>query len=233
MSRGELRHGEYHQNRGVWIRLATAFRDHSRPALFLDRDGVIVEERNYLREPESVMLIESAAETIRYANREGVPVVIVTNQAGIGRGYYDWHAFEAVDREISRRLNEREAKIDAVLACPFHPEGKNPWRHQEHPARKPRPGMLFAAAELLNLRLSESWIVGDHSTDIEAGRAAGLFGGLHVLTGHGLRERAIVTGLSMAGFQLLLGSSIADAQPLIASLARIGSSSEGTPDFSK
>ena len=123
-------------------------------------------------------------------------MVLITNQAGIGRGYYGWAEFQAVQERITADLAARGATFDMVLACPFPAAGQPPYRHPAHPCRKPRPGMILRAAEALGLDLAGSWIVGDRATDLEAGRAAGLAGGVHVLTGHGAGERGAADTLN-------------------------------------
>jgi D-glycero-D-manno-heptose 1,7-bisphosphate phosphatase len=187
-----------------------------RPALFLDRDGVIIEDPGYLCRAQDLQIIEGAAHLIALANRRGIPVVEITNQAGIGRGYYGWNDFVAVEEALAHLLAHEHAAVDAVLACPYHHEGIAPWEHPEHPARKPRPGMLFAAERLLHLDLRRSWIVGDRLTDLQAGYYAGLRGGLHVLTGAGRDDRPAVTQWSPENFELRLGDSIRDAEALLA-----------------
>lgn len=154
------------------------------PALFLDRDGVIVEEVNYLHRIEDVRLTTGAADKIAAINRLGVAVVMVTNQAGVGRGYYGWDDFRAVQDEIHRRLAAAGAHVDAVYACGYHRQAKPPL-DADHAWRKPNPGMLLAAASDLGVDLARSWIVGDRAADLEAGRAAGLPGGALVATGYG------------------------------------------------
>jgi D-glycero-D-manno-heptose 1,7-bisphosphate phosphatase len=186
-----------------------------RPALFLDRDGVVVEDPGYLACPAGLKLIPGAAGLIALANRRQIAVVQVTNQAGIGRGYYGWSEFTEVEAALADALAREGAAIDAAFACPYHRDGVPPWAHPDHPARKPRPGMLFAAGRLLNLDLKRSWIVGDRLADLQAGYAAGLRGGLHVLTGIGASERAAVTQWTPENFDLRLGNSIADAEALI------------------
>jgi len=188
-----------------------------RPALFLDRDGVIIEDPGYLCRAQDMQLIPGAACLIALANRQGIPVVEITNQAGIGRGYYGWDDFVAVEQALTDLLAREDAAVDAVLACPYHHEGIDPWSHPAHPARKPRPGMLLAAQSLLHLDLGYSWIVGDRLTDLQAGHHAGLRGGLHVLTGVGRDERPAVAEWSPANFELRFGDSIRDAEGLIAS----------------
>ncbi|MHA1598575.1 MAG: D-glycero-alpha-D-manno-heptose-1,7-bisphosphate 7-phosphatase [Alphaproteobacteria bacterium] len=188
-----------------------------RPALFLDRDGAVVVEAHYLHEVDKVQLIDGAADTIVTANGLNIPVVFVTNQAGVGYGYFGWDAFLDVQRRILSDLAASGAFIDGVYACPFHEKGQPPYDHADHPARKPNPGMLLSAARALNIDLEKSWIVGDRSGDIEAGLNAGIRGGVHVLTGHGARdgERDQALAFNSDRFQALSADSIADVPGLI------------------
>ena len=167
------------------------------PALFLDRDGVIVEERLYLSDPRDVELLPGITKLIRAARVLGMPVVEVTNQAGIAHGYFTWADFVRVENELTKVLGEQGVAIDAVFACPYHPDGQPPYGQPHHPWRKPNPGMLLEAARLLNLDLKQSIFVGDKATDLEAARAAGLALGIHMLTGHGrtheINSRALTT----------------------------------------
>ncbi len=156
-----------------------------RPGLFLDRDGVVVEEVIYLHKPDEVALIPGAARIIAAANAAGVPVVLVTNQSGVGRGYYTWADFRATQTRVEQELAGEGARLDMVVACPFTPGGEGPYRHPDHLDRKPNPGMLLRGQRCLGLDLSRSWIVGDRGLDIQAGRRAGLAGGVHVATGFG------------------------------------------------
>ncbi|HEY7387415.1 MAG TPA: HAD family hydrolase [Bryobacteraceae bacterium] len=209
-------HGCFDEALGIWICAATTAAAEPRPALFLDRDGVIVEDPGYLCRPGDLQMISGAAAVIASANRRGIPVVEVTNQAGIGRGYYTWKEFVAVEERLAQILADSSASVDAILACPYHRDGVPPWTHPAHPARKPGPGMLFAAEKLLNLDLRGSWIVGDKLSDLEAGYQAGLRGGLHVLTGTGVRHRPAVVQWKPEKFDLRLGESIRDAEGLLA-----------------
>jgi D-glycero-D-manno-heptose 1,7-bisphosphate phosphatase len=154
---------------------------HPLPAVFLDRDGVIVQETGYLHRPEDVQFIPEAAQAIRSLNIAGIPVVVVTNQAGIGRGYYEWADFHAVQNEIASQLNAVGAQIDGVWACGHHPA---------HPFRKPEPGMLLDAAAAMRIDLEHSWLVGDKISDIEAAVRAGLAGAALVRTGYGREHEA-------------------------------------------
>lgn len=212
--------GYYDSVLGMWIRVSMSRLAEPRAALFLDRDGVIVEETDYLCRAADTRLIPGAAQVIAAANAVSIPVIELTNQAGIGRGYYGWNDFLEVEGEIARQLALEGAHIDATYACPFHSTGKDPYRHEAHPARKPQPGMLLEAGRGLNLDLARSWIVGDHASDMLAGANAGLTGGIHVLTGHGAEERAKV--LARDTFKLELADSILDVHPLLASLTVIG-----------
>ena len=197
---------------GIWNQvLKPAKRADLRPALFLDRDGCVVEEVHYLHRPEETRLIPGAAEVIGLANRRGFPVIMITNQSGIGRGYFGWSEFGAVQTTLFEQLAATGAWFDAIFACPHHAEGAAPYGHPDHPARKPNPGMLLRAADQLPIDLSKSWVVGDRCSDLEAGRNAGLKGGMHVLTGFGPTERDMAKTAGRPQFQALLADSIADA----------------------
>lgn len=207
--------GRFYEDIGVWARLPAAVPPSPRAALFLDRDGVILEDAGYLCSPADIALLSGVAEIIASANRRGVPVIEVTNQSGIGRGYYGWEQFLEVEAAVAGELAQGGAVIDAMFACPYHREGIAPWAHPAHPARKPRPGMLLAARRFLNIDLENSWIVGDRLGDLAAGHNAGLRGGLHVLTGHGAKDRQAVVEWRPAAFDVRTGDSIRDAAPLI------------------
>ena len=204
----------------------------SGPALFLDRDGVIVEEAGHLRRPEEVRLIAGAAEVIGAANRAGVAVVVISNQSGIGRGLFGWPDFAAVQQRMVRDLASRGAFIDAVLACPYHPEARPPYRHPDHPARKPNAGMIFAATRLLPLDLSASWIIGDRANDLAAGRKAGLAGGMLVLSGLAATELEASQPFATASFRVFAGHSTWAALstiPLLGGSLPLGAQADGTP----
>jgi len=185
------------------------------PALFLDRDGVVVEEVHFLHRPEDVRLLPGAGETIRRANAAGVHAVLVTNQSGIGRGRYGWDDFAAVQARLQDELAVKGARLDAVLACPFHPDATPPYRHADHPARKPNPGMLLRAADLLQIELARSWIVGDRDVDVAAGKAAGLAGAVHVATGYGAEHRDRSLALAGPDFEVLPAAGIAEVAGLV------------------
>lgn len=184
-----------------------------RPALFLDRDGVIVELIDYLHRPEDVRLIAGAGAAIAEFNRAGVPVIVVTNQAGIGRGYYDWADFVRTEREITRQLAVTGARGDAVIACPFHAEAVGSYVHPDHPCRKPNPGMFLLGRDRLTLDLGASWLVGDNLSDVDAAARAGLAGVVHVLTGHGARYLPDVRARLAAGQRVEIADSLSEVAP--------------------
>jgi D-glycero-D-manno-heptose 1,7-bisphosphate phosphatase len=182
-----------------------------RPALFLDRDGTVIEENRYLFRVDDMIIIPGAAEVIATANQRNVAVVIVTNQSGIGQGYYDWAAFNRVQEAILASLAKSGAEIDAVYACAHHPQAKGSLAHPDHPARKPNPGMLLQAASDLALDLKSSWLIGDKADDIQAAKRAGIAGAFQVATGYGNDERQRAATLASPAFEVRFGRSIADA----------------------
>ena len=187
-----------------------------RGALFLARDGVIVEEVNYLCRIEDVRLLPGAAETIRAANKAGVPVVVVTNQSGVARGRFGWPEFEAVQARMTALLAAEGARLDAVFACGYHETGRGGLGAPDHGWRKPNPGMLLAAAERTGVVLSRSLIVGDRAADLAAGRSAGLRFGVHVATGHGdAQERGAAQDLARDDFEVRLVSGLGEVAHMI------------------
>ena len=157
-----------------------------RPAVFLDRDGTLNEEVDYLSDPDLLALIPGAAAALARLNAKGIPVVVVTNQSGIGRGKYSWQDFASVMSRMESLLALEHARIDAVYASAHHEKGLGEYAVADHPERKPNPGMLLRAAEEHGLDLTRSWMVGDKDIDLEAGRRAGCRVAL-VRTGYGSR----------------------------------------------
>ena len=144
-----------------------------RAAVFLDRDGTLVEEVPYLHDPGRVMLLPGAAALGGLA-AAGYALVVVTNQAGVARGLYDEAAVVAVHRRLAELLAGVGVRLDAVLHCPHHPEGTVPGYARACRCRKPGPGMLEAAAGRLGLDLAASWLIGNHPADVGAAQAAGV-----------------------------------------------------------
>ncbi len=145
-----------------------------RPALFLDRDGVINREIGYLYRREEVQWVEGIFALSRAAVDMGYRLVVVTNQAGIARGFYTTEDFLFLMDWMREQFAAQGAPLAAVYHCPYHPEhGLGEWR-REHEDRKPGPGMLLHAAQDLHLDLRRSVMVGDRCSDIEAAQAAGV-----------------------------------------------------------
>tara|TARA_R110000868_G_scaffold39376_1_gene137067 strand:+ start:27173 stop:27796 length:624 start_codon:yes stop_codon:yes gene_type:complete len=190
---------------GLWCDIRTAGFGEKVPALFLDRDGTLIELVDYLSDPADVRLIAAVVDEVRHANRAGSAVVIVTNQSGVGRGYYDWAAFEAVQNRLDELLAEHGAVVDAVYACGHPPPAAG--GPEQSAFRKPSPGMLLRAGDDLGLDLAESRIIGDAATDLAAGKAAGLCCGDLVATGYGLRDGEAALALAGDGFQVHLTES--------------------------
>jgi D-glycero-D-manno-heptose 1,7-bisphosphate phosphatase len=145
----------------------------ARPAVFLDRDGTLVEEVPYLHDPERVVLLPGVG-ALAAAAAAGYALVVVTNQAGVARGLYDEAAVDAVHRRLGELLAGVGVRLDAALHCPHHPRGTVPGYARACRCRKPGPGMLEAAAERLDLDLPASFLVGNHPTDVGAAVAAGV-----------------------------------------------------------
>ena len=144
-----------------------------RAAVFLDRDGTLNEEVNYLYDPDDLKLIPGAGEAVARLNGAGLPVIVVSNQSGIGRGYFGWEDFHAVSERMEALLAELGACLEATYASPHHEKGLGDYAVADHPERKPNPGMLQRAAEEHGLDLSRSWMVGDKTIDVQAGQRAG------------------------------------------------------------
>ena len=152
-----------------------------KPCLFLDRDGVIIEDCHYIKDPEKVKLCPGIIQLIEIANKLEWYVVVITNQSGIHRGLISWDQYRTINSKMIKLLG-KNALISAIYANGSNPKsGINSWR-------KPSPLMLLDAAETLNINLKESIIIGDRLSDLVAGKQAGLRKLCHVFTGHGESE---------------------------------------------
>lgn len=160
---------------GLWVeRVGVQVFARGVPALFLDRDGTINVDTDYPSDPAGIVLRPQILPAIAAANRIGIPVVVVTNQSGIARGYFGWSTFAAVNGRVLDLLRAHGVFVDLVLACAYHDAGTGPLGIADHPMRKPNPGMLIEAAKRLDLDLPHSLIVGDKLADMQAGQRAGL-----------------------------------------------------------
>jgi D-glycero-D-manno-heptose 1,7-bisphosphate phosphatase len=157
------------------------------PAVFIDRDGTLTEEVGYVNHPDRLRLLPRSAEAIRRLNAAGVAAVVVTNQAGIARGYFSEEVFQAVNASLVAQLLAAGARLNGIYACLHHPtEGEPPYRARCD-CRKPLPGLLTRAAAELDLDLDGSVMVGDKASDLVPGRTVGARTVL-VLTGYGRGE---------------------------------------------
>ena len=144
-----------------------------RKAVFLDRDGTIIEDVGYLGECSKVRFLPRVSEAIKLLNERGFKVIIVTNQAGVARGYFTEETLKEINGYIQSFLSKQGALIDRIYYCPHHVEGIIDEYSKECHWRKPNPGMLEEAASEFEIDLGESFIIGDKMTDIEAGCRAG------------------------------------------------------------
>jgi D-glycero-D-manno-heptose 1,7-bisphosphate phosphatase len=164
-----------------------------RPAVFLDRDGTILVEKNYLADPDEVELIPGAMDGLRRLRDAGFTLVVVTNQSGIARGLYDEADYHAVDARMRALLADADIAIAASYHCPHHPDFSGPCD-----CRKPGLELFQRAIRDLGLDPSRSWLVGDRLRDVEPARALGARGVL-VRTGYGAEEASLApAGLPVA-----------------------------------
>jgi D-sedoheptulose 7-phosphate isomerase/D-glycero-D-manno-heptose 1,7-bisphosphate phosphatase len=145
----------------------------ARPGILLDRDGTIIVDHGYVGSIDRVEFIEGAPEAIARFNRAGIPVAVVTNQAGVARGLYGIDDVARVHQHIAKRLAGHGARVDLFAYCPYHPAGLVEAFARTSEDRKPRPGMAKAAEAALNLDLAASWVVGDRPEDIGLAEAVG------------------------------------------------------------
>ncbi len=145
-----------------------------RPALFLDRDGVVNEEINYLHKIEDVRWCDGIFDLCRTAKAKGYALVVITNQAGIGRGYYTEADFHTLMNWMKAEFIKQNCPLDGVYFCPHHPEKGQGNYKRDCDCRKPKPGMILQAAKELDIDLSQSLMVGDKQSDLQAAKAAGI-----------------------------------------------------------
>ena len=161
----------------------------TKPAVFLDRDGTLLEEAGYLDRLERLVFFPYTIDAVRLLNRAGFTVVVVTNQAGIARGIFKESFVAEAHRHVADRLAAGGARVDGFYYCPHHPEAVVEEFRRDCDCRKPKPGMLTRAAADLDLALDRSFVVGDRWHDLEAGQQVGART-LLVRTGYGRTEEA-------------------------------------------
>ena len=156
----------------------------NRIGVFIDRDGTLIEEMDYVRTPDDVHLIHDAAPAIRKLNENGFITNVISNQSGIARGFLTEADLAPIHDRLERDLQQNEAHIDRIYYCPHHPVfGIDPY-NVECECRKPKPGMLIQARKEFGIDLARSFVIGDKVADIQAGAAVGA-NTILVLTGYG------------------------------------------------
>lgn len=192
-----------------------------RPAIFFDRDGTLNEEVGYAGRPEQFHIFAYAAAAVRAVNEAGWAAVLVTNQAGVARGYYAEAAIHELHTILRANLAAGGAHLDAVYYCPHHPEGVVAGYAGVCTCRKPAPGMLRQAERELDLDLTRSWVIGDRYHDVDLAHAVGARAVL-VRTGYGetqllekpdLRPDYIADDALSACWWVLTGGHVADNPP--------------------
>ena len=156
-------------------------------AVFLDRDGTLNEEAGYLNHVDRMKLIDGAAEAVRLLNRHGLKTVVVSNQAGVARGYFPEELLPHLHDRLRALLKEQGAELDAIYYCPHHPDVGDPPYRQDCDCRKPGLGMIRRAEKELSVDARCSYMVGDKISDVEFGKKAGCKSIL-LLTGYGKGE---------------------------------------------
>ncbi len=158
-----------------------------RPAVFIDRDGTISEEVGYINHPSRFRVFPYAARAIKLLNDQGWLAVVITNQAGVARGYFSESMIETIHDNLRQSLRDEGARVDAIYYCAHHPTVGEPPYRQECDCRKPKPGLVTRATNDLDIALEQSWMIGDRYGDIELARNAGVRSAL-VLSGYGRGE---------------------------------------------
>jgi len=160
---------------------------HSTSAVFLDRDGTINEQMGYINHISRFQLLPGAAAAIRKLNEAEIPVIVVTNQSGLARGYFPEELLVAVHKKMHHLLADEGAHVDGIYICPHHPEAKELRYRKNCCCRKPKTGLLEQAARELRLDLKASYMVGDRWSDLRCGVKAGTTSIL-VMSGYGRGE---------------------------------------------
>jgi D-glycero-D-manno-heptose 1,7-bisphosphate phosphatase len=165
---------------GLWAEVRCERPAPAVPILFVDRDGVLIEDRGYVGSAQETRVYPDAPDAVARARALGYRVAIVTNQSGIARGLYDWAGFAAVQAAIDAALARAGTAVDAVFACAYHGKGHAPYDVADHSWRKPNPGMILEGLRRLNGIAGRSVMVGDKPGDVAAARAAGLGSAVYV-----------------------------------------------------
>jgi len=158
-----------------------------RRSVFIDRDGTISEEVGYINHPSRFRVFPYAAAAIKHLNDNGWLAIVITNQAGVARGYFSEDMIQTVHAEMTKELERGNARLDGVYYCAHHPSVGDPPYRFDCDCRKPKPGLVSRAARDLDIDLAGSWMVGDRYSDVELARNAGVKS-MFVLSGYGRGE---------------------------------------------
>lgn len=161
-------------------------------AVFIDRDGVINEERNYVHRIDDFVLLAGVLDGLKLLNGAGYRLIVVTNQAGIARGYYSQKEMDILHEHLHKNLALHGVTLDAIYFCPHHPQGEVKSFAIDCNCRKPAPGMILQAAREFDLDLAKSVLIGDKLSDVQAGKNAGVGKTVLVKSGHNLEPSAIL-----------------------------------------
>lgn len=174
------------------------------PAVFLDRDGTLIRDVGYLADLEQLEILERVPEALRLLSARGLKLVVITNQSGVARGYFDERRLREIHSRLEHRLAEAGARLDGIYYCPHHPtEGSLPYQRVCR-CRKPESGLAERAARELGLDLKRSYVVGDHESDMELALRIGASGVL-------IEEAAKLSSASSSGAPPVRARSLWDA----------------------
>jgi D-glycero-D-manno-heptose 1,7-bisphosphate phosphatase len=185
-----------------------------RPAVFLDRDGTLMVNIDYIHQPEKVKLFAKTIDSLKKLRKAGFYLIVVTNQSGAARGYFKISDIHAVNRHLQSRLKAQGAYLDAFFYCPHHVKGVVKSLAKECDCRKPRTGMVKQALKKFPIDLAKSYVVGDNLGDVELAKNAKMAAGILVRTGHGrkaqhelkrlkMKNKHVVTGIAQAAKWIL------------------------------
>ena len=180
------------------------------PAVFLDRDGTIIEDVHYLSNLDSIEWIEGSEKAIRLLKDAGYKVIVITNQSGVARGIFKEDFPDEVHEEMNNHLLQYGTVIDAFYVCPHHPEIGPPQYRKRCSCRKPEPGLILRASQEHGICLEKSFFIGDNVTDMEAAQNAGVQPIL-VLTGKGMTTKKVVEKMPHLSSRLKVFPSLLDA----------------------
>lgn len=169
-------------------------------AVFLDRDGTMAEDVSYCRRPEDFRLLPNTARAIKLLNEHCFKVIVVTNQSGVGRGYFTEETLAEIHEKMKRELAREGARVDAIYYCPHHPD-------DNCDCRKPKPGMILRAANDYDIDLKRSFVMGDMPSDIAMGQATGcrtiLIGNRPPMSGGEAAPEAIARDILEAAYSIV------------------------------